>query len=74
MNAAGSKGNECRKKDETTTNYNANGRLPYNSSPFISSPVISSRSFRLLVILSPVISSPGHLRSFDLHELLQIQL
>jgi hypothetical protein len=36
-------------------------RLPYDSSPFISFPVISSRSFRPLVISSPVISSPGHL-------------
>jgi hypothetical protein len=36
-------------------------RLPYDSSPFISSLVISSQSFRPLVILYPVISSPGHL-------------
>jgi hypothetical protein len=36
-------------------------RLPYDSSPFISSPVILSRSSRLLVISYPVISSPGHL-------------
>jgi hypothetical protein len=36
-------------------------RLPYDSSPFILSPVISSRSFRPLVISYPVISSPGHL-------------
>jgi hypothetical protein len=35
--------------------------LPYDPSPFISSPVISSRSFRPLVISYPVISSPGHL-------------
>jgi hypothetical protein len=36
-------------------------RLSYDSSPFILSPVISSRSFRPPVLSSPVISSPGHL-------------
>jgi hypothetical protein len=35
--------------------------LPYDSSPFISSPVVLSWSFRPLVILYPVIWSPGHL-------------
>jgi hypothetical protein len=35
--------------------------LHYDSSPFISSPFILSRSFCTLVISYPVISSPGHL-------------
>jgi hypothetical protein len=44
--------------------------LPYYSSPFISSPVILSRSFRPLVISYPVISSPGHLVPWSFRPLL----
>jgi hypothetical protein len=47
--------------------------LPYDSSPFISSPVISSRSFRPLVISTPVISSPGHLVPWSFRPLLSHQ-